>query len=163
MILIFTLASEIIRKPYFLHIGFGCLISHCRKCNSRPLGSPCWFLGKRSYLSIPWCYTLKVPCGKAQRTWSVVLHLDWVQNSRTLANLCGRLQTFRSVVTAFGWQWVVSAIYDLCCLLTQSLWQPMRIKSTVFTLSVRTPQLPTTFALKFEQVQFTTRCLSKYC
>ena len=29
---------------------------------------------------------------------------------------------------------------------------------TVFTVSIRTPQLLTTLVLKFEQVQFTTRC-----
>ena len=32
---------------------------------------------------------------------------------------------------------------------------------TVFTLSIRTPQLLTIYVLKFEPVQFTTRCFVK--
>ena len=39
------------------------------------------------------------------------------------------------------------------------LWeQILSLQSTIFTLSIRTPQLLTIYVLKFEPVQFTTRC-----
>ena len=39
----------------------------------------------------------------------------------------------------------------------QNIWGSV-IDITVFTLSIRTPQLLTIYVLKFEPVQFTTRC-----
>ena len=36
--------------------------------------------------------------------------------------------------------------------------QPVLWRNTVFTLSIRTPQLLTIYVLKFEPVQFTARC-----
>ena len=60
-----------------------------------------------------------------------------------------------------------SSYPELCnimCFSTGSISSVERLLSdmpvfTVFTLSIRTPQLLTIYVLKFEPVQFTTRCV----
>ena len=42
--------------------------------------------------------------------------------------------------------------------LTVSFYNVYHTQPTVFTLSIRTPQLLTIYVLKFEPVQFTTQC-----
>ena len=53
-----------------------------------------------------------------------------------------------------GWGWGGEASQNYFCL----PFEMGLLYFTVFTLSIRTPQLSTILVLKFEQVQFTTQC-----
>ena len=91
-------------------------------------------------------------CLKALFTWHSSFHyLYYLQYQEPfkvkwcLWGICGH-RRFRSAYAAYQ---------CFPCGLKES---EVRAEHTVFTLSIRTPQLLTIYVLKFEPVQFTTRC-----